>query len=341
MIPHSFAALVEPPLVCGRVDAHDRSSYLVITENSELRAQLSGSYRYEAATAAELPVVGDYVALETQGGVTMIRKLLPRSNLFARRAIGGSHVLQPIAANLDTLFVTVAVNRDFNLRRLERYVIAAEAFGVPYALALTKIDLVADPVAFMEDARRVVLDAPVIAICALERRGLDALNPFFGSGRTIAFVGSSGVGKSTLINALLEENLFAVDRTRRDERGRHTTTRRCLVHLTDGTAIIDTPGMREFALADADQGVSAAFKDVTTLAQECRFRDCRHLSEPGCAVLEVIEDNRLESWRKLEREAAFETRKTDRRAATVEKARWKTIHKANRRREKWREEADR
>ena len=332
MIPNNFAALVEPPLVCGRVDAQDRSSYFVVTENGEFRAQIVGSLRYQASNPIDLPVVGDYVAVNVNNGTAMIEQLLPRNNLFARRAIGGSHLLQPIAANLDRLFVTIAVNRDFNLRRLERYAVAAVAFGVPYAIALTKIDLVEDSASFMSAAQSVVLDAPVLALCAFDRRGFEALRPHLGPGQTIAFVGSSGVGKSTLINALLESEVLGVGEIRGDDRGKHTTTRRCLVRLPDGTAIIDTPGMREFALADADEGVSAAFQDVTTLARECRFNDCRHQTEPGCAVLEGVDEERLQSWRKLEREAAFEARKHDRFAAADEKARWKTIHKANRQR---------
>jgi len=336
MIPHCFAALVEPPYVCARIIAHDRGSYLVATEGGDYRAQLLGAFRFEFGEPGAHPVVGDYVSITICDELALIDSVLTRTNLFARRAIDGSHVLQPIAANLDTLFVTVAVNRDFNLRRLERYVIAAAAFGVPFAVALTKIDLVDDLDDFVEAARSVVGATPIVALCGIDGRGLAELLPFRGPERTIAFVGSSGVGKSTIINSLLGTDLLEVNEIRAsDDRGQHTTTRRLLLRLADGTSIIDTPGMREFALADANEGVGQIFPEMEELADSCRFRDCRHDAEPGCAVRENVAEERLDRWRKLGREAAFETRKHDARAAAEERARWKAISKANRQRNRW------
>jgi len=334
MYTKSYSALVKAPSVCGRITALNRNLYTVETENDELRAQLLGALRYDIADQIDLPAVGDYVSLKVEGDSALIEKVLPRKNVFARRAIDGSYDMQAIAANLDTLFITVAVNRDFNIRRLERYAVAATAYGVPYAIALTKIDLVEQPELFIEEVRQAIFGTPIIAVCAIDKSGMESLAPFRGPERTIAFVGSSGVGKSTLINSLMGADILAVKDIRsHDDRGRHTTTNRLLLRLADGTSIIDTPGMREFALADAGDGVEATFQDVSTLAHQCRFRDCRHDTEPGCAVRESVDQSRLASWHKLGREAAFEARKTDPRAAAQEKARWKAIHKANRRRD--------
>lgn len=335
MFPHAYATLVEAPLVLGRVCSQDRAAYIVFIGERELRAQIDGKTRYHAAGSSALPVVGDYVALDVHLGAqtATIRRVLARTNLFARRGAGGSHALQPIAANLDTLFVTLAVDSDFNLRRMERYLVAASAFGVPVAIALTKIDLVLDPQSYLTAARSVAGETPVIALSAIDPRGLDGLQPFRGPRCTFAFVGSSGVGKSTIVNALAAEERLATGEVRaHDGRGRHTTTRRELVRLPDGTSVIDTPGMREFALADSGDGLSETFEDVAALAAACRFRDCDHIAEPGCAVRDALDPARLASWRKLRREAAFEARKDDPEAHRAERQRWKAIHRANRER---------
>jgi len=329
-----LATLVEAPLVLGRVCAQDRDAFVVVTASGERHAHLSGALRHRTIGAGDLPVVGDYVALTPQESLASIQHVLPRTNLFARRAAGGAGAVQSIAANVDLLFVTVALNRDFNLRRVERYLVAAGGCGVPVGLVLTKADLIDDVSPYRVAAEAVAGGAPVVVVCALDGRGLSELAPLRGAGRTLAFVGSSGAGKSTLVNALAGEDRLTVGAIRADDgRGRHTTTRRELILLADGTCVIDTPGMRELALAGADdEVVDAAFEDIVALALTCRFSDCAHDAEPGCAVRDGVDEARLASWRKLRREAAFELRKTDRSAALAEKRRWKAIHVANRRR---------
>ena len=334
MVPKSIAAQVEPPLTCARVIAQDKGSYLVTTTSGERRAEIRRTLLHDNDDPTTLPVVGDYVALTESDGLCMIENILERKNLFTRRAVWGGHHMQPIAANVDTLFITMAMNNDFNLRRIERYAISAAANNVPFAVLLTKSDLMDNPQFFIDSVSLLLNTIPVIAISAFDRSKLEQLEAFLGEGKTIAFVGSSGVGKSTLINAMLGQDMQLVQETRQsDDRGRHTTTRRLLLQMPDGTAIIDTPGMREFALADSDDGIHTAFAEVLQLSKGCRFADCRHNTEPDCAVRQSMDAARYASYQKLEKEAAFEARKNDPRKQTAERLKWRAIHKENRKRQ--------
>lgn len=335
MIPKQIQALVEAPYICARVITQDRDSFMLRTVQNELRAELSGKFRFESQLTTDFPVVGDYVKISQSGTTGLIHELLPRKNLMARRAVDESHDMQGIAANIDRMFVVMSANRDFNLRRLERYLVASLAYEIPIAVILSKVDLCEDKETLVASLADAINRVPVFCISMFDKNSLEQLNSFRGPEQTLSFVGSSGVGKSTLINSLLGDELLDVSSVREnDQRGRHTTTRRCLFQLNDGTSVIDTPGMRELALADVEAGVKHAFSEIAELASSCRFRDCKHVSEPGCAVKESIDGSRLQSWFKLEREAAFQARSADRLLANKEKQRWKSIHKANRKRQK-------
>ncbi len=335
MISKQLEALVVAPYSCARIITQDRDSFMIRTNHEELRAELSGKFRHSSESYSDFPVVGDYVRITRSTDFALIHSLLPRKNLMARRAVGESHEMQAIAANIDRLFIVMSVNRDFNLRRLERYLVATAAYDIPTAVILSKMDLCENQDSLLEQLNDAVKQTPVHCISAFNQNSIEQLNVYRGKEQTLSFVGSSGVGKSTLINSLIGENVLAVSEIREsDQRGRHTTTRRCLFQLADGTSVIDTPGMRQFALADVEEGVQKAFSEIVELSEYCKFRDCRHISEPGCAVKETVDGSRLQNWFKLEKEAAFEARSNDRLLANKEKQKWKVIHKANRKRQR-------
>lgn len=338
----AFDALGDAAFVPARVVEEHRDAFVVAAACGELRADVAGKLRHDAAGREALPAVGDWVAVEARGAEkrATIRRVLPRRGALVRKAAGTKIDVQIVAANLDVVFVVASANLDFNAARLARYLSAAwESGGEPVVL-VAKADLAADVDAFVAEAESVALGAPVHAVSAVDGRGLDAIAAYLQPGRTLAFVGSSGVGKSTLINRLLGEERLATSPIREhDQTGMHTTTSRRLVALPGGALVVDTPGMRELGLWDADDGVAAAFADVAEAAERCRFRDCGHDAEPGCAVLAAIDDgslarDRLEQWRRLKRELAFVHRKQDVRAMLDEKRRIKRFGKAARTRAK-------
>jgi len=301
-----FAAEARTP---ARVIVGHRDAYVVHGPGGEHRAAVSGRFRFDASVAADFPVVGDWVVVERQAdaGEGTIHVVLPRRSAFVRRAPGRGVAEQVVAANVDLALVVTSLNRDLNPRRLERYLAAGRESGAAVALILSKADLCDD----LEERRRTVESGapgvPVVFVSALDGRGMDDVRRMLEPGRTVALIGSSGVGKSTLVNALAGESLLAVREVRLDDgRGRHTTSHRQLVRLPGGALILDTPGMRELGLL-TDDGLDEAFADVDELARVCRFSDCTHGSEPGCAVDAAIRAGtlareRLESRRKLERE---------------------------------------
>lgn len=312
--PHRLAGLVPTRVVTATA-----GDYGVIAPDGERRATLSGRLRHAAADPTELPAVGDWVALEPAvdgADDARIVAVLPRRSAFLRHAPGDRSEAQVLAANVDTVFLVAALTRDLNPRRMERYLGAAWASGASPVVVLNKADLCADIGSAVRRIEGVAPGVPVVAVSAVARDGFDRLTPHLVAGRTVALLGSSGVGKSTLVNALLGEERQLVRATREDdERGRHTTTSRELIRLPGGSLILDTPGMRSLALWD-DEGIERAFADIEALAVACRFNDCAHDREPGCAVRSAIEAGelasaRLESRRKLERELhALELRTT-------------------------------
>jgi ribosome biogenesis GTPase len=336
-LSHDFAPHAALGLIPGRVLVQQRGQYDIITDAGELTAEITGRLARDAPEGG-LPVVGDWVAVAPKPGeaAATIHAVLPRRTGFARKAAGQDQTTQVVAANVDLALLVAALNADFNPRRLERYLTAARQSGATPVIVLTKADLLDGGAEAVEAARAVALDAQVLAVSALTGQGMDDLRALLAPGVTALLVGSSGAGKSTLVNALAGSERMAVGDIREgDARGRHTTTHRELVLLPSGALILDTPGMRELGLLDADEAVAATFEDIEALALTCRFRDCGHGTEPDCAVRAALEAGQLDParWRnydKLAREAAFSDRKEDRAAREVERRRWIAISKAQR-----------
>lgn len=291
------------------------------------------------ARKGERPIVGDWVAVSDDDERALVERVLERRTALVRRAAGTLAEPQVVAVNIDTFFVVTSANRDFNERRLERYVAAVWNSGAAPVIVLNKTDLAPDLDSLLEAIGRVAIDVPVVRASAITGEGLDALRESIAPGRTVGFVGSSGVGKSSLMNRLLGHELQAIGGLRDDDRGRHTTTSRLLVELPAGGVLIDTPGMRELGLLDDVGGIEMSFSDVAGFAVVCRFRDCSHQREPGCGVLAAVESGalaaaRLESYRKLTREIAAHGRARDPILAGRAKQQVKALHRSLRERTK-------
>jgi ribosome biogenesis GTPase len=329
----AFQTYRERGLVPARVATAQRDIYRLIGEE-EWTAEPAGRLWYDGT----VPAVGDWVAARPVApGQAIVEAVLPRRTLFARRAAGTRDDRQAIAANIDLVLLVCGLDGDFNLRRLERYLTLAAESGAAAVVVLNKADCCADLAAAVEEAAAVSGAAPVVTLTA--REGADALLPFI-SGRTVALLGSSGVGKSTIVNRLTgEERLRTAEVRDWDRRGRHTTTHRELVPLPGGGVLIDTPGMRELQLWAGEEAVETAFDEIAELAAGCRFRDCSHSGEVGCAVEGAVDPARLASYRKLRAEARHHETEGDPLAAAEKKRKWKVIHKAakrlHRERDKW------
>jgi ribosome biogenesis GTPase len=321
----------------ARIVAEGQSSFHLLGCRAPL-GDLSGTLR-GSLSKTERPVVGDWVAVIDGAERASIQHVFERRTTLVRRAAGTVAEPQVVAVNVDVFFVVTAVNRDFNERRLERFVAAVWSSGAEPVVVLNKVDLEADLEPLLEAIDRAAIGVPVVRASAASGEGVEALRAYITDGKTVGFIGSSGVGKSSLTNRLLGREAQAVRGLRGDERGRHTTTARQLIELPGGGVLIDTPGLRELGLLDDAGGVETTFTDVAAFAERCRFRDCAHENEPGCAVLGAVASGelpaeRLASYRKLLAEIAAAERKRDPILAGRTKARWKATQRAMRARAK-------
>ena len=340
-----FAGHFEPyarqGLAPGRVVLQHNRVYELYTEAGEASAEIAGRLKYLAAGSRDLPAVGDWVALRMlagERGKAVIEDVLPRRSKFSRRAAGRETEEQVVAANVDTLFLVMGLDHDYNLRRVERYLIMARESGARAVVVLNKADVVEDAAEKVREVERVALGVPVYLLSAKQGLGLEQLAPYTGPGQTVSLVGSSGVGKSTIINRLLGRERQRTGEVRAgDDRGRHTTTHRELMMLPTGGLIIDTPGMRELQLLVADRSLQETFEEIEELGAQCRFRDCGHAAEPGCAVREALGRGELDAaryanYRKMQQEMAEldarETPAMKRHCAEAEKERAKKVHQA-------------
>lgn len=311
----------------GRVALAERDHFLIWTDSGEVWATISGRLRQ---FNAERPCVGDWVRLRS-GGV--IEEILPRRTKLSRKEPGKETREQVLAANIDVLFIVTGLDNDYNPRRLERYLVLAHESGARPVIVLNKSDLPPDVTNFVSRTERHAPGVPVIAVSALCNEGMEAISPCVNPGETAALIGSSGAGKSTIVNRLLGTERQSTKQVREgDSKGRHTTTRRELIPMPGDWLLMDLPGLRELQLwADPEQ-IDNAFADIADLAARCRFRDCTHETEPGCAVRDAgLDESRLESYRKLKRELAFLERQNDAQLARETRKRWNALEKAMRR----------
>lgn len=334
--PHAAAGCIP-----ARVTLELKGFFEVTGETGARLGECTGKFIHAARSPADYPTIGDWVAIAPQEGDdtrAAIHAVLPRRTKFSRKAAGDHVVEQVVAANVDTVFLVSALDGNYNLHRVERYLAAAWASGAQPVVLLNKADLNDETDAIAAEIAGVSRDIPLHVVSAQTRRGLKALAPYLRPGRTVAVLGSSGVGKSTLINRIVGDRVQDTQEVREaDHKGRHTTTQRELIVAPSGVIVIDTPGMREIQPWDAGAGIDAAFDDVTSLIARCRFRDCTHTVEPGCAVQAALADGSLDlerwqTYQRLQRTNAYEVRRSSKPAQARQKVDFKKVTKALRQR---------
>ncbi|MDD2371537.1 MAG: ribosome small subunit-dependent GTPase A [Firmicutes bacterium] len=299
-------------LYLGRIISQSKDLYKVVTQESEILAEISGKIRHNINQLSQYPAVGDYVIMDRQEdihGNGIIHHILKRKSAFIRKAAGKAHDNQVVATNIDTIFICMSLNNDFNLRRMERYLSIAWDSGAVPVIVLTKSDLCENISEKISEIQLIAIGVKVLVTSSLTGDGYEDILEYIKKGETVAFIGSSGVGKSSLINKVLGKQLIETKEIRSDDKGRHATTTRELYYLPNGGAVIDTPGMREIGLESIN--ISKTFTDIEELAMGCKFHDCRHDKEPGCMVKKAIEEGRvteerLNSYNKLKKEAKYE-----------------------------------
>ena len=335
-LERAFARHAAAGLSAGRVSLEHNHVYRVLTADGERLAEAAGRIKYEASGRHELPAVGDWVGVRvnSQGSRSVIRTILPRHSVFSRRAAGRETTEQVVAANIDTVFIVFGLDKPVNSNAIDRYLVVARRSGAAPVIVLNKADLADDVGASVAQATAAAGDVPVQAISTRTPKGIAPLTAFLSAGRTVALIGPSGVGKSSIVNGLVDRELLPTGEVRDwDARGRHTTVHRQLVVREAGGLIIDTPGLREVQLWDAGEAFASTFDDIAALGDGCRFRDCRHDREPGCAVKAAVEAGtldagRYESYLKLQREHAAFERNRDERAGIEAKRQAKLGSKA-------------
>ncbi|PWR69795.1 ribosome small subunit-dependent GTPase A [Methanospirillum lacunae] len=321
----------EGPYLPGRICTVQKTRFEVIIPGDAISVPLSGALKSQKM----YPVVGDFVVIlnQPESATRMIVAILPRRTVLSRGGAGDYSGKQELAANIDTVFIVTEPGSDMSISRLERYLLITRSSGAQPVIVINKSDTCSDIPTLVKMINSEIRDIPVIPVSATEKTGLDHLNPYFDSGKTVIFIGSSGVGKSTLTNALTGKTLQTTGEIREDDgKGRHTTTVRHLLTLPDGSSLIDTPGLREIRIWTAGESVAETFDDIIEYATRCRFTDCSHNNEPGCAVRKAIEDgvlshDRFTRYQKILKEISFEREKADIGLKRFEKKRFREISK--------------